>query len=163
MTSISNDVGGSKQTWMKLRLIWTALFAAQFLYGVALWFALSQRAGEPSEGDPIVKIFPVLALMSLAIAWKFPTKTLANTIRKLKQTGPLNLDPVLPPSLLQALTVASVIRFALIESVVLYGFVVALKSSEFKYFLPYLGAGVIAMLLSFPGESRFKVWASTVN
>jgi hypothetical protein len=145
-----------------VKIVWTGLFFSQFMYAFVLF---TQFAARWPDSSP--QIFPdfhetfQMALSSVAVVVVFVAFKLPNFLAsKLRAPGTdaviidENADPEIEPPLSNELFAAFIVRLALIESICLYGFALAITKHAPKMILPFLALSVILYLKNFPANSK---------
>jgi hypothetical protein len=129
-------------------ILWFALMMSVAIYGGVSFIIASQgnEAAAPLALPPFV--FPVLAVMSaVAAVVLYRQFTSPDRIRALvSQSRSVEQVP-------QLVLTASILRWALFESVAIYGLVLAIMSRSFEAFLPY---GIVAIGLQAMSPPRLK-------
>lgn len=128
-----------------LKIIWMALLICVAIYGAVLWqIAVTWEKTEPQSmeqlaANPIVLVLALMALLSLVMAFTIPNMMMrgreltADTIR-----------------------VRSIVQWALIESVAIYGLVGAFIVQDARIFIAFGSVAILAFLLTTPSAERMS-------
>lgn len=126
-----------------LKIIWMSLLFCVAIYGGILWQLSTMwektepRSLEELAASPVVLALSVAALTSIVLAFSIPNM--------LMQGRPLT------PEVLRA---RSIVRWALIESVAIYGLLGAFVMQDLRVFIALGGVAILGFLLSFPSDER---------
>ena len=135
------------------RLIWAALLASNLMYALVLFVQFKDLISNPfPSSDPL--LFPLMAIstMALAIAMILPKALFLRAKVKL-DAGPQ------PPSDQQLMTnffTPWVIRMAMLESISIYGFVLAMKSQAPIAFVPFGALSILTQVSQYPTPQRMR-------
>lgn len=151
---VNNQVKGDKM--VLARLIWGLLLLSQlmYLFGVNTLNARAAKPVEPQYFDfnqPLTMPFIGLALVSLIASIAIPRWVIHSGRKKLKHSLDRPLADLLP-----AFFTAFIIRLVLLESITLFGFVLAIVQHDVKRFLPFLGTSLLGFALHFPNETKVR-------
>lgn len=132
-----------------IRIIWFALLAAQFSF-----IFIAYTTPPPAESADLEMIRLVLgftAMGSFALSFVIPKIFLQNSMRAVRAQGlspdSMDLAPVLP-KILPAL----IVRYALLESVTLNGFLLSFLSGDDRYVVAFAAIALVGFAISYPSE-----------
>lgn len=125
-----------------LWLIWGTLLFAMAMYGVMTQFIGSNDPMPASSLQTFIIALSVVSVSEVPVIW-FLRQTMF--YKRLDDRNFSNID-----DLQQAYFTTSIITWALCESIAIYGFVLAVMSSQVVYYFPFALAGAILMLLFRP-------------
>jgi hypothetical protein len=152
-----------QQKMMSLRLLGLMFSTTPIVFvGVSFAVAPLQPAPEAGSMDMMLPVFSLLALMTLVA---IPiVRRVGRAGATLGEAGvPHGLTPLGSDETAKELNVAlettfrcTILGFALAESVVIYGFMVAFLFAEPLYSLPFGAVGWLAMALQWPRASMVE-------
>ena len=137
-----------------LKIIWAALFFSLFVYGGTIFYKISTSGSSPGEVKPIIaQALSSMAIFCLLLAVFLPRYFIKQEKIKLNLTSstPINLEGIL-----EGFAPYLVLRFVLLESVTIFGFVLAFLSDNISYYLPFLAISVLGYIMNFPTEEKIK-------
>lgn len=142
-----------------LLILWAAMLATQavfvFVARTATSGALSapdQVAMGPARGSLSVPMFAGLAIVSLLLAIFLPKLLMKPQIAKLEQTGgPVPIEKLVPIAV-----TGKIIRWAMLESITIYGLMLALFNADPNIILPFAAVALIGFALTFPSEKSIR-------
>jgi hypothetical protein len=127
------------------KIIWSSLVASQLLiYYMAMRLPESGRLPDPGFTNNQM-VFAALAVINGCIGFFLIPKLFANGLRKKLGTS--------KPMLAQIFLIM-IVQWALFESVTLLGFVLANQAVSPQPMVPFLVAGLLGDILTFPSQSR---------
>lgn len=141
---------GNAPNLRTVRIIWLALLISVLLYGVLAMVV--RPAEQPLSGTPAIFVLHVIAIPALLGAYlvpKFLDRGAADEALRDAMTTPPSDNPSVPPKLFVGL----IARWAMLESVAIFGLMAALLGGDPRLFFPLGIVSVAGMLLSYPGES----------
>jgi len=133
------------------RVLWGSLIMSQVAYLAVAH--VSVRAGGP--GPSFVQILVGAAIMSALAAYFLP-RVIAHAAVKQRLTEGRTLAELSLTDLLPLLFAPLLVRWALIESISVFGLVAAFMSNDLQAQYPFAAAGILGMLLNFPSESKVR-------
>lgn len=131
----------------QLHLVFLALLGSLLAY-LAVAYAVTMEGTDP-PGTDIGVILPILAVMglgSLAASFVLRGALLRSRLAKL----PAEITEAEVGQVAGATFTPSILGWALCESAAIYGLVLFFLSHRWELFLPFWGAGLIAMILQAP-------------
>lgn len=134
---------------LKTKIIWLGLVFSQLIL-VFLLTTLS-KSGRMPEGFPeqTKQILIGMAVLNWILAWIIPTVFIRSIAARSKELKPENL------------LVIYVVQWAFFESVSLFGFIVGNIQVSVQPMLPFLAAGLLGMVFSFPSNRRAESLAQS--
>jgi hypothetical protein len=145
-----------KPTLQTLQIIWTALFISSGLFA----FLLAQNpqiSGEMTDLDarlsaifadqPMVALFLAIAVANAFIGWWLPSKLIKARSIKWTAESPFS-------DRLAAYYSAAIIRFALLESCAILGFLAATVTEWIGVAAPFFAISAVGMIFAFPSSDR---------
>ena len=123
-----------------LIVIWGALLASIAIYcGVVVMLSQSWEApSSDSTSNPIVLALAAAALGSLVVSFVIPARLLSVDRSESR------------------VRTAYVVRWALLESIAIYGIVAAMLTQDVRPFYGFAAVSVAAMLLAFPSSDNLN-------
>lgn len=138
------------------KIVWVALFLSLFLYWHMMYITFPQKNNGlalrdilPGNNNIFEVVFLILAAAIMILYFFIPPFIFR--VRKKSISGWDSLDL---SSRAKHFLPIFLIRLALLESVTLYGFLVALFLKEPNKILPYLAVSAVGFLVNFPSKSR---------
>ena len=128
-----------------LKIIWMGLLICIAIYGFVLWQMANvwEKAESQSvqqlAANPIVMALALMGFLSIVMAFTIP-----NMLMRGREPTP------------EAMRLRSIVQWALIESVAIYGLVGTFITREPRIFAVFGGAAVLGFLLTFPSEERMS-------
>jgi hypothetical protein len=138
------------------RVIWGALLAAQVVYCGGVFLLLDEtsvRTDSPEMLNPIRFILAGAALGALALAAVMPKLMLRSAITRRQAADP---RPPSPAEMAEMSLVPSLIRWVLLETVTLNGFVLAMIQRDPRQILPFFAVAFVALAMSYPSERAIR-------
>lgn len=143
-----------------MHIVWFALMMSVVTYAFAVFMITRQ----PAEGDtaPVLPpfVFPIAAVaLAVTGVMLYRQMTSPDRLRAALQEKSSERDPTFTEAELRLIRVpplvftASIIRWALFESVAILGLVLAILNRSFEDFVPY-GATAIALMAMAPPKGR---------
>lgn len=126
-----------------LKIIWVALLICVLIYGAVLWqIAVTWSETEPRSieqlgANPFVLVLALMALISMAMAFTIP-----NLMMRGRELTP------------DVIRVRSIVQWALIETVAIYGLVGAFIVQDARVFVAFGSVAILGFLLTFPSSER---------
>lgn len=135
------------------RLIWAALVFSNLMYGLVLVTQFKDQLAAPFPSTHIL-VFPlmVIALMALAIAMILP-KAL---FMKAKAKFDASAVPPTDQQIMQSFFAPWIIRMALLESISIYGFLLAMMTQAPIAFVPFGALSILTQLSQYPTPQRVR-------
>ena len=138
-------------------MIFGALLASQFLYAGILRVLVPEEewtstAFWPASTNEVVSILLLVAGVIWVIAGTLPTRMREAQLAKLAAQGDVEAR-------FSAVLTSLIIRWAMLEAIVLVGFVLAILEKAPNFVWPLLGLAVSSMLAGVPTAARMKTWA----
>jgi F0F1-type ATP synthase membrane subunit c/vacuolar-type H+-ATPase subunit K len=152
-----------QQKMMRLRLLGLMFSTTPIVFvGVSFAVAPLQPAPEAGSLDMMLPVFSVVALMTLVAI-----PIVRRMLRGSATLGPAGITHGLTPLeaaetskemelALEVVSKCTMIGFAMSESVVIYGFMVAFLFADPLYSLPFAAVGWLAMALQWPRASMVE-------
>jgi hypothetical protein len=144
-------------------IIWGALLASQGMIVLVSQTAMTSRMSPPlSAPDQMAQapasafghlpegFFFAGAAMSLLMAYAIPRLLMKRVKPTFSSNGPIS------PELMQKILPAWIVRWALIESATLFGFLDSMLNANPSAIYPFAGAALIGFILSFPSEQKLR-------
>lgn len=129
-------------------MFWIAMVASVLIYGVLAWF-ITRESAEPADWrDPMVFILAGAAAMVMIAAIVVPGFVVTAARKAKRSDRPSTSQPTSAFELTGEVTTAYILRLALIESVAIFGLVLAMAKQSFDLFVPF-GLVAIAAFLAF--------------
>lgn len=128
-----------------LRIIWLALIVTVLIYGVVLWqIAVMREKTEPQSieqlaANPIVLVLALMAVLSMVMAFTIP-----NMLVRGRELTP------------ELIRVRSIVQWALIETVAIYGLVAGFIVQDARIFVAFASVAILGFLLTFPSAERMS-------
>ncbi len=138
-------------------IVWTALLLSQLMYFFVA-SALSNRKELPVESrffdftHPLTNPFIAVSLVALILSIAIPKAM----IRRNQQVANSVTSQNSIESLLPRFYPAFIVRLALLESIPLFGFVLALTQHDVKRMVPFAVVSFLGFILNFPNESKVR-------
>lgn len=126
-----------------LKVIWVALVTCVLIYGAVLWqIAVTWGETEPQSiellgANPYVLVLALIALISMAMAFTIP-----NVMMRGRELTP------------DVIRVRSIVQWALIETVAIYGLVAGFIVQDARVFVAFGSVAILGFLLTFPSAER---------
>lgn len=126
-----------------LKIIWVALILCVLIYAALLWQMTiawgetEPRSIEQLAANPFVLVLALMALISMAMAF---------TIPNLMMRGSARTSDVI--------RVRSIVQWALVETVAIYGLVGAIVVQDARVFIAFGSVAILGFLLTFPSAER---------
>lgn len=136
-----------------MRMIWVAMVISVLLYGFIAWTLT--RGGDlrpPVEETiqlPTVQVLYGLAVMMFILSSVLPRIVLRGRGDELHHEKPHTSVP-------NEIRLALILRFAMLESVAIFGLVCAFMFSDGRLFIPPAMLSLVGFLMAFPSESLFQ-------
>lgn len=137
-----------------IKIIWGALLASHFFYGVALVIVLKEQAPQELQ-IPIVAALSMMAVMMCILSFVLP-RMLINQIKKDKFKNSSDLHTANLSALVQLYLTPFIIKLALLESGALFGFALAFMHKRIELFFPFAMLSIGIFLMNFPSEAKIK-------
>lgn len=134
------------------RLIWAALVISNFIYAAVLFFQFGASSASFPSGHPLLVPLMVISSMALAISMVLPKAFFLRAKQRLDQAG----RPASEEELQAAFFAPWIIRMAMLESVSLYGFVLAMVTQSPVAFVPFGAVAVLTQLSQYPSPQRIR-------
>ena len=115
-------------------------------------FELSALTLMPDLGNPQQLVMVAMAIIVFVLSWVMPMFLLKKTNFKKEGIPSLSSEPLSVPDLIKKTFVPLILRFAMLESVSLFGFILATQSQTPAKMLPFLALSVLSYFRSFPSE-----------
>lgn len=138
------------------RILWGALLIAQVIYCGVAYLVLNDatvRTDAPETLNPIRLVMAAAALMALGLSAVVPKIMLQSAIRKRHATDP---RPLPLASMAEISLVPSLIRWVLLETVTLNGFVLAMIQRDPRQILPFFVIAFFALAAGYPSEKAIR-------
>lgn len=150
-----------------LLILWAAMLSTQAIFILIARTATS--GSQPSNPDSLtntipdysapaatgtlpIPMFVALAAVSVLLAYFLPKLIAKAQIAKLKQEGgTIPLEKIIPIAV-----TTKVIRWAMLESVTLYGLILSLTNADPNLILPFAAVALVGFALSFPSEKGIR-------
>lgn len=137
------------------KFIWIALTISQLLL-----FDIASN-GVESGRSPVLNwqqnqpVFFGIAAIDWFVAWLVIPKILSSGIRS--KTRIISQNQSTTPQLnVRSVFPIMAVQWVLFESVSLFGFVLATQAASQSVMIPFLGAGVLGLILTFPSQTRIN-------
>lgn len=147
-----------------LLILWAAMMSTQAIFVIIARTATlggqasvapavaSDAAAAPGVYGLPVPMFAGLAVISVLMAVFLPKLLVKAQVSKLGQTGErVSLEKLAPIA-----TTMMIVRWALLESVTLYGLILSLTNADPNLILPFAAVALIGFALTFPSESGMR-------
>lgn len=145
-----------KPSLRTLRILWGALGAAilmlvvvSFVTAGTVDFDRMLPATAPDPAAAQESIFLTLGIVALVVSQVVPRLLLKMQVTRHPVMGPAHLLSPL------------VVRWAIGESVALFGFVLAIQAQNAAKVLPFAGVALLRHLLTFPAEAFLRNWVES--
>jgi hypothetical protein len=128
-----------------LKIIWMALLACVAIYGgvlwqmAAMWEKPERLSMQQLAANPIVLVLALMGLLSLVMAFTIPNMMMRG--HELTQ---------------DTIRVRSIVQWALIETVAIYGLVGAIITRDPRIFIAFGSVAILGFLLTFPSAERMS-------
>lgn len=137
-----------------MRIIWMAMVISVLLYGIVAWMMTrGGQAGHPVEQtlqQPTVQVLYGLGVMMFILSSVVPRLVLRGRGEGLHLGRP-------PASVVpKEIRLALIIRFAMLESVAIFGLVCAFLFHDARLFVPPASLSLVGFLMAFPSESLIR-------
>jgi hypothetical protein len=135
-------------------LIWTGLFASQFIYAAILDMLIppgKELSNEQITTNPVFLILGVLALAHVPLAWFIPKILWKQRAKTLPES-----DRTTDAVLLEAYFTGFIVRLALLEAVCVIGFVGSIIAHRSSLILPFLGVSAAGFVVNFPTKTHIR-------
>jgi uncharacterized integral membrane protein len=142
---------------MVIRIIWAAMTATQLMFVFVIFVTIKNSVEKQAELTPgIYPLFPivfgVLSIFVLAMSIYIPAMILKIQRSQRKNKG----EALSAQEIAQRILLPNILRFALIESVGVFGFLLAMITKEPRMDYPFLAAALTAMLLAYPSDEKIS-------
>jgi hypothetical protein len=135
------------------RLVWAVLAISNLIYAVVLLTQFGGLSAPFPSGHPLLVPLMVISSMALAISMVLPKAFFIRAKQRLDQAG----TSVPTEAELQAAFFAPwVIRMAMLESISVYGFVLAMVTQAPVAFLPFGAVALLTQLSQYPSPQRIR-------
>lgn len=124
------------------------MLASVLIYGLVAWIIARESAAPTDWRDPMVFILAGVAAMVMIAAIVVPGLVVTAARRARSSDGPATSQPTSAFELTGEVATAYILRLALIESVAIFGLILALAKQSFDLFVPF-GLVAIAAFLAF--------------
>ncbi len=139
-------------------ILWGALLMSQAMIVIVSQTAMTRPPEAPDLNQPAASAvghlpdwyFMVGALGALVLSFVIPKILSKNAKPAFDQQGQVTRESM------QKILPTWIIRWALLETVTLFGFLNSMLSSRPTAIYPYAGAALIGFLLAFPSESKLR-------
>jgi F0F1-type ATP synthase membrane subunit c/vacuolar-type H+-ATPase subunit K len=149
---VNNQPNQMPNPMLTIRIIWGALLFSTVIYLIVVNTIVRPEEGL-MENDMYKIIFPMMGLMCAGLAVGIP-EILGKGLRA-KIQNPSDVREVL-----KFYFTLFILRMALFEAVVIYGFVWAFLTRNTVYYYPMWLVGAGGMIWSFPTEAKILKWAN---
>jgi hypothetical protein len=136
-------------TFQVTKLIWGALLASQVMYAFVLFQVICKDVPPadyrwfPNLSDPFERAITIVALVVGAMSIAIPSALAKKTVR-----GEETDESAKPLRLLPSL----IVRLALFEAIVLFGFLLGIHARNPGLIAPFLAVSAILYLKNFPSD-----------
>ncbi|HVT45305.1 MAG TPA: hypothetical protein VMT00_13050 [Thermoanaerobaculia bacterium] len=146
-----------------LAIVWTGLLLSLFAYLGIAWFVLRGRiVAELSWVEWLRQ--PIVAGLHLAgIAMLVASFFLPGMIMRSSRPDPPTISDPLPAPSDPRISQAIIVRYALLESIAIFGFVIALVTGNLVLMLPLWVVSAVAFLLAYPSENLLATFESLAD
>lgn len=146
-----------------LQVLWAAMLATQAIFVLISQTATTSpvsTAGEtsaavalePAVGSLPVSLFVLLAFVSLALAVFLPKLLVKAKVLQLRpEAGQTPLEQLIPIAV-----TAKIIRWAMLESITVYGLILSLVNGNPYYIYPFAAVSLIGFAMTFPNEKAIR-------
>ena len=142
-----------QQALMVPRILWASLLMSQIAYLV-----IPHITGRPGPGQSLLQIFAGAAVVSVLASYFLPRMMARQGLQPKLGEG-RTADALPLREMLPVLLTAMLIRYALLESVAIFGLVETFLSQDLQAQYPFAAVGIAGLLLNFPSEDRFRALA----
>lgn len=152
-----NDIPSGPAAIRLVRIIWLAIFASILIYALITFMTLRQPSPAPFESafsNPLV-----LGFHLAGVGLFFAAFVVSSVVLRDGATPSPSYTPVASPETVNVtvrMRKGLIARWALIESVAIFGLVVAFMSQDARLFLPLFALSVAGMLASYPSDSMLR-------
>ena len=134
-------------------IIWAALTLSIPIYLIVGYIVTKNPTGEHQLDSNLKRILMIVACVMVATS--FAVSTISKTIQSRLRTG--RLSDAQPPAMdFNRWLTFNIIRWALHESIAIYGLVLTLISANLKEMIPFAIAAVALNLISMPSNPPVK-------
>lgn len=139
------------QQGLKAWILWAALTLSIPIYLIVGYFVTRNPVGEHNLDPNLKHILMILACVM--VAGSFAVATISKTIQSRSSTRRLS-DEQSPPMDFNRWLTFNIIRWALHESIAIYGLVLTIISANLSEMIPFAIAAVALNLLSMPSAQQ---------
>jgi len=137
-----------------MRIIWMAMVISVLIYGFIAW--TFTRGGEPKPPvEETIQHSTVQVLYGLGVLMFILSSVLPRMVLRGRGVGLHHARPhasIVPNEIRLAL----IIRFAMLESVAIFGLVCAFMFNDGRLFIPLAMLSLVGFLMALPSESLFQ-------
>lgn len=137
-----------------MRIIWMAMVISVLLYGIVAWMMTrgghAEHSPEQTLQLPTVQVLYGLGVMMFILSSVVPRVVLRGRGEERQHGNPPS--HVIPSEIRMAL----IIRFAMLESVAIFGLVCAFLFHDARLFVPPASLSLVGFLMAFPSESLIQ-------
>lgn len=137
-------------------MLWIAMLASVLIYGLLAWIITSESAEPADWRDPMVYILAGMAAMVMIAAIVVPGLVVTAARRAKRSDRPSTSQPTSAFELTGEVTTAYILRLTMIESVAIFGLVLAMVKQSFDFFVPFGLVAIAAFLAISPSTDHLR-------
>ncbi len=140
---------------MVMKILWAALAATQFLL-IFVCLNTPTPVKDPAANAEMMKyMLTAFAFGSLVMSYILPKMILKSIGTKLESGGqPIDSAPL--EKFIQKMLPAMIVRWALLDSVTVTGFVLSFTSGDHAYVMAFAAVALVGFALTFPSERHLR-------
>jgi hypothetical protein len=147
----SAGTGATERVLATTRVLCGALAASSALMAFVAWLVVGSQGPRPA-GPPAVPGLPLALTAAAAVLLLLASRLRINLLRRIPARGPG--AAVEPGPVLAAYQRASILSYALLETVAILGFTLTLVTGEVRYALIFSFAAVLSILVRWPRQAE---------